>query len=256
MAAWRVARTMSTMDEWWRGFGELYLRAREIEALDAAAEDEAEATWKLLDLAPSARIVDAPCGFGRHAVRLATWGFDVWGIDLDPTLLAEARARAKASGAELRLDEGDIRALEVPDGWADAVVNLASSIGMFKTDDDNMAVFREALRVLSPGGGLLLETAHRDQLVRTLQPTKWEQRGDALILKRHQFDPVAGRLDTELTVIDPAGERSTTRQRHRVYSITELINLLRDVGFSEFQAFAGWQRHPATTDERLVLVAR
>ena len=60
------------MEEWWRRFGEYYVRAFEIDRLDAMADREAEAAWKLLGLDPGSRIVDAPCGFGRHAVRLAT----------------------------------------------------------------------------------------------------------------------------------------------------------------------------------------
>ena len=41
-----------------------------------------------------ARVLDAGCGTGRVAVRLAELGYDVAGTDLDPTMLAEARRAA------------------------------------------------------------------------------------------------------------------------------------------------------------------
>lgn len=243
------------MQEWWRRFGELYLRARETEALDAAAESEAESAWKLLGLPPGARILDAPCGFGRHAVRLAAWGCDVWGIDLDPHLLAEAERRKEESGVELELTEGDIRDLPVPDAWADAVLNLAGSVGMFDSDADNLAVLTEAHRVLTPGGVMLIETMHRDQVVAHLEPRQWEERDGTLILQHQAFDPVAGRLTTSITTVDDSGERTVTQMHPRVYALTELTHLVGEVGFGEIEAYAGWSREPATIGARLVLVA-
>lgn len=41
-----------------------------------------------------ARVLDAGCGTGRVAVRLAELGYDVAGTDLDATMLAEARRAA------------------------------------------------------------------------------------------------------------------------------------------------------------------
>jgi ubiquinone/menaquinone biosynthesis C-methylase UbiE len=244
------------VEEWWRRLGELYLRAGEIEALDSAAEAEAEAAWKLLHVGPGARILDAPCGFGRHAVRLATWGAQVWGVDLDTALLAEARRRAAESGVDMELTEGDIRNLPVPDAWADAVLNLAGSVGMFETEVDNLAVLAEAFRVLAPGGTLLVETTHRDQLVRGLEPRAWESRDGTLILRRQEFDPVSGRLSTAVTVVDESGERTETDMHPRVYSITELADLLERAGFDSVEAFAGWTRSPATVEDRLVMTGR
>lgn len=244
------------MEEWWRRLGELYLRAGEIEALDSAAEAEAEAAWKLLGLDPGARILDAPCGFGRHAVRLATWGATVWGVDLDTALLAEARVRADESGVELDLTEGDIRELPVPDAWADAVLNLAGSVGMFETEADNLAVLAEAFRVLAPGGALLVETSHRDQLVNELESRTWESRDGRLILRRQEFDPVTGRLSSSVTVVEESGERTEAVMVPRVYSITELADLFARAGFEGIEAFAGWSRSPATVGERLVMTGR
>jgi len=246
-----------SMDEWWRSFGTIYLRGGEVARLDAAAEAEAEAAWKLLGLDQGARIVDAPCGFGRHAVRLAAWGFEVWGVDVDAELLGEARSRADASGVELRLDEGDIRSLPVPDGWADAVLNLASSIGLFAEEADNDAILAEAHRALRPGGRLLIETSHRDYVVSSMQETEWSERDDGtLVLQRHTFDPVTGRLDSDFTIVTADGARLERRLRPRRYSLTELTQSLRSAGFADIELFGGWRREQAAVNRRCVAVAR
>ncbi len=39
---------------------------------------------------PPASVLDAGCGTGRVGIRLASLGYDVTGVDVDPTMLAEA----------------------------------------------------------------------------------------------------------------------------------------------------------------------
>jgi SAM-dependent methyltransferase len=49
-----------------------------------------------LRTAPSTRVLDVGCGVGRWSRRLAARGAHVTGIDLSPTMIAEARRRARA----------------------------------------------------------------------------------------------------------------------------------------------------------------
>src|SRR3989441_12989574 len=42
----------------------------------------------------SGRILDAPCGIGRHGTRLAKMGYDVVGVDLSPTFVERAKELA------------------------------------------------------------------------------------------------------------------------------------------------------------------
>jgi SAM-dependent methyltransferase len=67
-------------------------------ALAAAGEDvagEARRVHALLDGRPSA-VLDVGCGTGRVAIRLAELGHRVVGVDLDASMLGEARAAAPA----------------------------------------------------------------------------------------------------------------------------------------------------------------
>lgn len=243
--------------EWGRRWGEQYLASHEIERLDARAETEAEAVWRLLDLAPGAAVVDAPCGFGRHAVRLAAWGYRVHGIDEDAELVAEARRRADASGVDCTLDVGDVRALPLPDGAADAVCNLASSIGLFADDDENRRVLAEAHRVLRPGGALLIETDHRDAVVRRGDVTTWDENDDGTVVaQRRHFDVVTGREHAELLAVAPDGTRTRVAQELRVFSLTELAAELHAVGFADVTCFGGWDGGPPSARRRAVVVAR
>ena len=53
-----------------------------------------EATFVTGLVDPPARVLDAGCGTGRVAIRLAGLGYDVVGVDLDASMLRQARAEA------------------------------------------------------------------------------------------------------------------------------------------------------------------
>ncbi len=56
-------------------------------------EQDLAALMALPALRPGARILDVPCGTGRHAGPLAAAGHRVTGIDTSPVQLATARRR-------------------------------------------------------------------------------------------------------------------------------------------------------------------
>jgi methyl halide transferase len=59
------------------------------------------------------RAIDLGCGTGAHAVWLAQQGFDVVGVDLSPTAIERARARAASARVQARFIAADM--LNLPD---------------------------------------------------------------------------------------------------------------------------------------------
>jgi len=94
-------------------------------------------------LPPPATVLDAGCGTGRVAIKLAELGYRCTGIDLDPSMLAEARRSAPelewligdlASLADRRrfdlvVAAGNVIPLLAPGTLTSAVANLASALG-------------------------------------------------------------------------------------------------------------------------------
>jgi SAM-dependent methyltransferase len=103
-------------------------------------------------LPPRPRILDIPCGTGRHALALAADGFDVIGLDLQPAYLRRARAEGLAACAA-----ADMRALPIADAGCDLVLNLWNSLGYFLDAADEAAALAEFRRVLRPGGLVLVQ---------------------------------------------------------------------------------------------------
>ncbi len=143
-------------DEWFVGFHQ-GLAARFWRAAAAAmAEDDMRVVRGLLG-DPPASVLDVPCGDGRMTIRLAAAGYDVIGVDIVASEVAQAGRAAAAAGVAARFEVGDLRAL--PDvGQVDAVLSWGNSFGYLVPEDTarSLAGMRAALR---PGGRLVLESA-------------------------------------------------------------------------------------------------
>ena len=76
---------------------------------------EALAAARLAKLSRGARVLDVPCGYGRHAAPLAAAGYRVVGLDRSASQLGEARRR-RDTAREPRLVRGDYREIPLADG--------------------------------------------------------------------------------------------------------------------------------------------
>jgi SAM-dependent methyltransferase len=94
-------------------------------------------------------VLDAGCGTGRVAVELARRGVDVVGVDLDPDLLAQARAKAP----ELEWLVADLAGLDL--GRTFDVVVLAGNVLGF-VDARRRAETVASLARHVDGGGVLV----------------------------------------------------------------------------------------------------
>ncbi|HEX2495486.1 MAG TPA: class I SAM-dependent methyltransferase [Gaiellaceae bacterium] len=244
-----------TPDETWdEMFDEIYLTtyALNLRERDSAAEAEAAATFAGVE-AP-AEILDAPTGFGRHALPLAKLGFHVTGIDRSEVQLLEARRIA----GELEWPKwvrADFRELPFEAGSFDAVLCLFTSIG-YRGEEGDRQAFAQFLQVLRPGAPLVIETLHRDRLMAIFQQRGWDPLEDgAVLLEERDFDYVAGEGVTNHTYLS-VGERRSVTFRVRCYTATELVRLLAEVGFTDIECFGDFEGAPLSRETRLVVRAR
>src|SRR5690349_16469865 len=60
--------------------------------------DEVDFLVNVLNLQRSARILDVPCGLGRHSIELGKRGHQMTSVDLSPESLVEAKRNAAEAG--------------------------------------------------------------------------------------------------------------------------------------------------------------
>ncbi len=208
-----------------------------------------------MGLPVGARILDVPCGQGRHAHLLAEAGYDVHGVDLSRDLLALAVKRGTGTG--LKYTRGDMR--QLPTVWAgrfDAVINLFTSFGFFLDPTDDARVIGEFARVLKPGGLLIWHGGSRDGVMaKFLERDWWTTRNGTVIGHERSFDPLSGVMTVRSTWRGPknSGERE---HRIRLYTATRLAELCRDAGLIVAQAHDGWRDRPLSRrSSEMLLVA-
>jgi SAM-dependent methyltransferase len=128
------------------------------EAAAAGQDVHGEASF-VHALDPGARVLDAGCGTGRVAIRLAELGHDVVGVDLDDGMLD--RARRDAPG--LSWFAADLAELRLPRELFDVVLTAGNVIPLVSAGDEARVVGRLAAH-LRPGGllvsGFGLDVAH------------------------------------------------------------------------------------------------
>jgi SAM-dependent methyltransferase len=214
----------------------LYLRTVRAERTDAASTEEALAAARLVGCEPGALILDAGCGTGRHALPLARVGYRMVAFDRSALLLAAGRR--SAGGARWpRFVRGSYANLPFGAGRFDAVLNLGTALGYLGDRGDQRALC-EFRRVLIPGGRLVIETLHRDELEARL--VAHEERalpGGATLRLERRFDPGRGILHETQHLKDDAGWGPGRAYDMRVYSIGELGSMLRRAGFGQVECY-------------------
>jgi ubiquinone/menaquinone biosynthesis C-methylase UbiE len=169
-----------------------------------------DAIFALVPLAPGVRVLDDGCGTGWWLRTLADRGLpDLHGIDRDERRVAAARVAVPE--ADVRV--GDVRALPYGDGAFDAIYLLTVLSSLPSTGE----ALREALRVLAPGGRLVI----------------WEPRVPTAnratrLVTRRELRAVAGPPDAEvaLTLLPPLARR-LGRATDRLYEPLARVPALR-----------------------------
>lgn len=107
-------------------------------------------------LQPGEDVLDLGCGTGTLAVAAAESQptARIVGLDADPAILERARGKAADAGADISFDEGLSTAL--PYGPASFDVVLSTYFFHHLRDEDKQRTLSELMRVLRPGGRLVV----------------------------------------------------------------------------------------------------
>ena len=243
---------------WWRTyFDDVFYRLHDPLFTEAESRTEAAAMRELLGLPVGARILDVPCGWGRHTMLFAEAGLSAFGADISTDLLARAEPGTRPRAAHYAA--ADVRMLPFADASFDAVVNVFTSLGLFLEDAEDVRALAEARRVLRPGGALLLESMHRDEVIADYaERDRWALPDGTRIRVRRRFDPVTG-ISHERWRWQSGSGKETGEKRHalRLRTATEIDALLRAAGFADIEYFGDWEGGRLERDsERLIAVAR
>ena len=237
--------------DWWQtGFGPGYLALYDgfLAERTPVEVDQIEA---LLQLHPPRRILDLPCGQGRHAIELARRGYEVTGVDLSTYMLGVAAERAEAARVRVRWLAGDMREA-LPGETFDLILNLFTSLGYFDDEADDRRVVRAAASMLEPGGRFLLEVINGQRVMGNFQEREWFTVGQTAVMERRSLDVSTRRMVVERTVSSTTGD-DVSVHAVRLYSGPAVKTMLDAAGFNRVELYGDWDGAPLTPESLRVL---
>lgn len=210
-----------------------------------------------LGLPPGSRVLDVPCGSGRHALALADRGHRVTGIDISTEAIEHARRAATAAGLDVALRVGEMRDLP-RDASFDAAVCLGNSFGYL--DLTGLREFVAALAgAVRPGGGLVVDTSTAAESVlpgREDGAPRDMVTGDITVTGSNDYDVAGSRLLSRY-VFTRGEQVERVTALHHVFTSAHLGELLVEGGFTDVARYGGPDGAPfGLGSARLLITAR
>jgi len=220
---------------------------------------------KLIDLLAlkglaSARILEAGCGTGTLALRLAAAGHRVTGIDLSEAMLAVARLKDTERSVTWRradVTDFDLRDLDVK---FDLVTCVADILNHLETLDEWEAAFRRFAAHLRPGGHLIFDVMTCLGLSRLSRQGVEEREGKTLIVGMI-YEPRLRRSTVKATSFVPAGEgplyeRASDTIPEWGQSVGAILERLESSGFTSPERLWPAGGDPEAEDRLIVFSTR
>jgi SAM-dependent methyltransferase len=213
---------------------------------------------------PPADLLDAGCGPGLYAVRLARRGYRVEGVDVGPAVIRHARAAARRAGVSRRAGfrVADLREIPVSLRY-DAVLLIYYVLENLRLTAQ-VAALRRLGRCLRPGGRLIAELRLRpDQLPGRV--SAWEVATGSLLGLRRQllltdttYDRARGLYVLREVAVFADGRIAVQQTTSRLVEFDRIPDLFARAGLRVVRTYDGWSARPGTPlgDSALVVAER
>lgn len=245
---------MSANDWFKHAFGRHYLDLY-AHRDDSEAQGTVDLILRVVPLPAGARVLDAPCGAGRHARELLQRGLRVTALDLSRHLLDNARQQSDHGFPDYV--RGDIRALPFAPASFDLVANLFSSFGYFDSDDDNLSVLAEFQRVLRPGGWLVLDFMNEPYVRATLRGNTTRTTDQGWIVSESRTIQGSPPRVEKRTTLHIGSETHSYLESVRLFSPAELAEALTGAGLTVMHKFGDYLGEPLVPEgPRAILFAQ
>lgn len=201
-------------------------------------------------------LLDLGCGRGRHSLVLAEKGYQMTGIDL----AEEAIRIAKVKAEERELDNVEFLVSDMRhplDQQFDAILNLFTSFGYFKSDSENREVFGSVNEMLHSDGIFFMDYMNAEWVYNNFRPEdEGEFRDIHYQIRRYVEEDIIYkeiRFDG-----DGVEEPLSYTEQVKLYDLEWFMETFDTIGFEIEQVFgdySGEAFHPHSST-RLVMVVR
>lgn len=194
------------------------------------------------------KILDFPCGRGRHSITLNSLGYDVTGVDLSEESIGYAK---QFSNDRLKFLIHDIKN-PMPDRY-DIIFNLFTSFGYFDSREEDFEVILAIKNTLKSGGLAIVDFMNCQKVLASLRPKEHKHMGgiDFYIKK----EVIKGRI---IKTISFEYNKVTYKfqERVNVYSLEDFEVFFKQSGLLLKHTFGNYYLEPYNqkTSDRLIMI--
>jgi SAM-dependent methyltransferase len=244
---------MHWFEEWFDSplYDLLYSNRNEEEAAQLATLIE-----RIIPVSEYPNILDLGCGRGRHSLTLAERGYEVTGIDLSEEAIRVASEKADQKDLKnVRFILRDMRN-PLPEQF-DSVVNLFTSFGYFRSDDENIRVLESVYQMTRRGGIFFIDYMNADWVRENYKPEgEGEFRDIHYKIRRYiESDVIYKEIHFEGAALD---EPKTYIEQVKLYDLEWFLETFHEIGFDVGKVFGNYEGMTYNPEHcsRLVMVVK
>ena len=204
-------------------------------------------------------VVDLACGTGSLTVRLAQKGYKVMGVDLSEDMLTVASQKAWDLGLQIPFVRQPLEKLYLHRGVDLAVCGLDSLDYVTDPACCKRAIER-IYKALNPGGCFIFDVNTPEKLRAMDGQVFLDENEDTFCVWRGEFDEQTNICSYGMDLFrrhEKGWQRSFEEHQEYAYSATQLVEYLKDAGFTRIEVFGDRRLEPpAEGEQRIYLKAR
>lgn len=247
---------------WYQAFFENYGNTYEKEPYTKGTKGECDFIEKEVGYKKGIKILDIGCGTGRHAIELATRGYQVNGVDLSDSMLQKARQNAKQQRAQVIFEKHDARALPYTSEFDLAIMFCGGAFPLMETDEMNYRILENASKALKPKNSKLIFSTLNGlfPLFHSVKDFINSKKTDTSSeMSTTTFDLMTFRQQSAISFVDDDGQQKELQCNERYYVPSEIHWMLNLLGFANINIFgaklgAFSREDPLTTEDFEMLV--
>lgn len=205
---------------------------------------------------PSKSGIDFACGSGKFTIGLAKNGYNVYGTDISPYMLSQAKQNALKNGLDIMFVEGSYDSF-VPSKQVDFATCMCDGINYTK---NSTKAFKNIYNALNSSGVFMFDISSEYKLSSVLGNNTFTDSTDKVTYIWNNFyDKKKKCIDIELTFFTKEGNtyvKSTESQTQYIHTQKDILSSLGQAGFINVQVFGGVDKSAVKSDtQRLHFVA-
>lgn len=218
-----------------------------------------------IELPKGSNVLDLACGAGRHSVLFAKKGLMVTGIDLSAFLIKQAKIHLEKDYInfrdKLKFEIRDMRDIKHVNEF-DLVVNLFSSFGYFRDDNENEKVIKSISKALKPRAYFVIDFLNSVRLINKLVPYDIKRSGGKYIVQVRKI--LDGFVEKEILIFRNSGGSSEYpllnhfNERIKLYSLEDFREMFSKSGLKIMHTFGNYDGSAfvKNSSERLIIFAQ